>query len=72
MRQYATLRPNRSPTVSDPRLDGIGHALEQLYAPVLDEGLPEAWLRLLGPGPGRAGEARARGRDDAGEPAGEA
>ncbi|WP_162559822.1 hypothetical protein [Methylobacterium radiodurans] len=70
MRHCATLRVRRPGAASDPRLDGIGHALEELYAPVLAEGLPEAWLSLLGrgrapdragcalPGPARAGPTR--------------
>ncbi len=48
MRHCADLHANRSTVTSDPRLDGIGHALEDLYAPVLAEDVPEAWLRLLG------------------------
>ena len=61
MRHCASLSPNRSSTTSDPRLNGIGHALEELYAPVLRAGLPESWLHLLdrdgamqGEGPERA------------------
>jgi hypothetical protein len=47
MRHCAALRANRSSATSDPQLDGIGHALEDLYAPMLAEDVPEAWLRLL-------------------------
>ncbi|GJD78187.1 hypothetical protein [Methylobacterium gregans] len=62
MRQCGILSPNRSSVTGDPQLNGIGHALEQLYAPVLAEGVPEAWLRLLGRAgapndPGRAEDA---------------
>ncbi len=58
MRHCATLHAKRSSATSDPRLDGIGHALEEIYAPVMAEGVPEAWLSLLG----RAGAPRDPGR----------
>ncbi|WP_156454072.1 hypothetical protein, partial [Methylobacterium sp. CCH5-D2] len=71
MRHCASLSPNRSSTTSDPRLNGIGHALEALYAPVLQAGLPEAWLHLLDrDGATRGGETeRGDGGGSAGEPA---
>lgn len=67
MRECGILSPNRSGVTGDPRLHGIGHALEQLYAPVLAEGVPEVWLHLLG----RAGAPRDPEREgnEAGEPA---
>jgi hypothetical protein len=46
MRQYLPRHPSRSSATQDPCLHGVGHGLEQAYADLLGEALPEDWKRL--------------------------
>lgn len=46
MRQCHPRHPSRSSATQDPCLHGVGHGLEDAYADLLRETLPEDWERL--------------------------
>ena len=46
MRQSPQRHPSRSSATQDPCLHGVGHGLEDAYADLLRETLPEDWERL--------------------------
>ncbi len=46
MRRCHQRHPSRSSATQDPCLHGVGHGLEDAYADLLHETLPEDWERL--------------------------
>jgi hypothetical protein len=63
MRQFQQRHPSRSSATQDPCLHGLGHGLEDAYADVLGEDLPEDWERLAALLVERADDAANRKED---------